>query len=147
MSLTTKVIYGVGLFGGSLIVLEHVARVKQSSKKPSTAINFCAVKCKNGFTQAGNLIAKLSSFYTFVDFKEVIKTVQDLGGSFFNLCKSPLYTLKGYYDSAVTYDNPIIVVVGSCTLVGLLGYLSVINPKLVTDVYNKMIKSVESNHK
>ncbi|QKF93611.1 hypothetical protein QKU48_gp0153 [Fadolivirus algeromassiliense] len=106
-----------------LFMWEHVARTKGSNVKPSVGIAWTADKLKVGFYQIGVGFSKLSSFLTYIKLGDLYQTAQDLFKPTIELFGSPLQSLKGYWDTALTYSYPVTVTLGSATLVGVFAYL------------------------
>lgn len=107
----------------SVFLWEHIARTKESQFKPSVVINWTADTLKNIFYNIGVGFSKLSSFLTYIKLDDLYKTAHDLLKPTFELIGSPLQTIKGYWDTALTYSYPITVTLGSLTLFATLMYL------------------------
>ncbi len=104
----------------SIFIWEHVARTSGSQFKPSVGITFVSETSKSMFYKIGVFLSKISSFLTYIKLGELFQTAHDLLKPTFELLGSPLQTLEGYWETALTYKYPIIVALGSVTLVGLL---------------------------
>jgi hypothetical protein len=63
-------IYTTLTSGITIFVWEHVARKRNSNIKPSVGFNFVAEISKKCFKTFGNLGAKISSFYTYIDLSQ-----------------------------------------------------------------------------
>ena len=114
----------VGLLEISLFVWEHIARKKNSRIKPSVLFNYLATKSSNFFKGAGYYIAKISSFYTYINLSDLMVTGKELTAPIVQLCVSPYKLIKGYWDKACEYKYAFLVVAGSASfmLVSLLLY-------------------------
>jgi hypothetical protein len=112
------------IFLGILLVTsfawEHIARTYGSQVKPSVGINFIAESAKTIFYKIGVFLSRLSSFLTYIKLGDLFQTAQDLFKPTFELLASPLETIKGYWETALTYKYPVTVTIGSITLVGIL---------------------------
>lgn len=105
------------------VVWEHIARKKNSNVKPSVGIDYVYQKSKAGFTKLGEGLAVLSSFYTYVDLKDVGQTVSDLTEPTLKTLVSPYHMVRGYLAQANLYNHPYLVTAGTLTLVPLSYYL------------------------
>lgn len=108
---------GLGLLG--IFVWEHCARVHRSQFRPTVGINYATIQLRYGFETVGTFIAKVSSFLTQLDFRELKKTTSDLIESIFKFSTAFMYILKGYFETAQQY-------VGARGLVYLGSFLIVI---------------------
>jgi hypothetical protein len=104
----------------SAFLFEHIARKNGSNIKPSTVISFLADKSFLFWNKLGYYCAKLSSFYTYIDIKEIYQTLDDLFGPTVKLIISPYQFIKGYVDTALSYKYPILIGIGSITVVSIL---------------------------
>ena len=102
---------GIGAF-----VWEYIARRTNSDVKPSVGISYASNKCGQFFNYLGSIAARISSFYTYIEFEELVKTFQELFVPMWNLVTSPFYMLKGYVHTMKSYKYPFLVIVGSLTL-------------------------------
>lgn len=131
-----------------LIVLEHGARVSHLEWRPSVGLTYLGDQAIVVFTNIGKLLANISSFYTWINLDELWRTIQDLFVPLVRLCSSPLYTIKGYLSVMVQYKYPILIGLGSCTLVGLVlfvvGKWFGINYSQVLEHVFEKLKSLDS---
>lgn len=102
----------------SATVWEHIARKAGSTIKPSVALWNMIEPAQNFFWWFGDKLARLSSFYTYLKnfFGELFVTFGELLTPLVQLCMTPLYFLKGYFDTALTYKYHILVFLGTATL-------------------------------
>src|SRR5947209_10658882 len=96
--LSTLLVITVGL-----VAWEHGARVSHSAWRPSVGLNRMGNEAIVFFTNVGKLLAKISSFYTWINLDELWQTLQDLFGPLIRLFSSPIYTFKGYASVLVEY--------------------------------------------
>lgn len=106
----------------TLLLWEHIAKKKGSSKKPSTFFQFLATYVKNFWYTLGLWFAKLSSFYTYLNLNELYESALDLLSPIFSLIWSPLQFVRGYFNTALKYKYALLVFFGSVTLVGMMTY-------------------------
>ncbi len=106
-----------------LIVWEHVARKHDVLIRPSKGLIYVGDKSQAFFTGVGYLCARISSFYTYIDLSDFGQTLQDLFGPLGRLLISPSYIFRGYLDTMSKYKYPILIVIGSLTLIGGLIFL------------------------
>lgn len=104
-------------------VWEHIARKQNLNVKPSVGLNLIYKKSKSMFTNLGKLFAKISSFYTIIDLKDLGKTLEDVGKPILKTIVSPYHFVRGYVDQANEYSYPFLVTVGTLTLLPLSYYL------------------------
>lgn len=109
------------LFGTFLF--EHIGRKYEVGLRPSIILTTVATLSTDAFTWIGRIIAKISSFYTYIDFDEILETLMSLIQPVIDICKSPFYTIKGYVEELANYKLPFFVVLGSITIILLGLYL------------------------
>lgn len=117
----------IKILGGITFVLfgwEHYARTSKKEMKPSVAFNWLAIKSKAGFNWIGTWLAKLSSFYTYINLTEFLLTAVDFFKPLFSLFWSPWQVIKGYITTATSYANSTVLIwLGSMTLLCVLSYV------------------------
>lgn len=129
MSLSRQLIIGGGGVTLFAFGLEVLARSRNSQKKPSVAISWLATKFGTGFTALGVQLAKVSSFLTVIKFGELGAAAHDLFMPTLQLVGSPLQAIAGYYQSAKTYNNPVVIGIGSALLAGAVGWGTVVGTR------------------
>lgn len=117
----------IKILGGLSVVLfawEHYARTNKKEMKPSVAFTWCAKTSKSIFNWVGTWLAKLSSFYTWINLTEIALTAVDFFKPIWSLLWSPLQVLKGYGTIAATYANKTSLIwLGSITLLTVISYV------------------------
>lgn len=106
-----------------IFIWEYVAKRKQSNIKPSYVLDKVATGVTDFFYAIGRILAKLSSFYTFIDYKELLGAFSDLISPLIKIVTFPYHFCKGYADTALIYNHPYIVGFGSVTLLVLIGWV------------------------
>lgn len=134
------VLIPIGLTAISLFLWEHIARKKQSNIKPSVLFNYLATKSSKFFGGIGYYVAKISSFYTYIDISDLMVTGKELMKPIFNFCISPYKFLKGYWEQARKYKYSLLIVAGSASFIiaSVLLYRYETIPFLLTKL--KMLK-------
>ncbi len=122
MNNNKKIACVVGVCLPFLFTWEYVCRKSGSEVKPSVALSQVATWTYDTFYRVGDLFARISSFYTYIDFEDLIGTVNDLFKPVVDILFSPWAMIKGYLTVArdECYNNPYLVVLGSITLVSLI---------------------------
>ena len=116
-----KCLLGLGI--GSF-VWEHIARKRDSNIKPSVGIAWCSKQSKAFFNCIGSFLAKLSSFYTYINLSDFLQTAHDISKPTMSLLWSPYQLIKGYCTTALTYSSKTYLVgFGSLTLLTILTYV------------------------
>lgn len=106
-----------------LIIWEYIARGNVSNIKPSYALSKVATWSIDFWYATGRLLARISSFYTYINFKDLIETCNDLFKPIFDILISPFQLIKGYINVATIYEHPYIVGFGSVTLIALISWI------------------------
>lgn len=81
---------------GLLFTTEYVCKKKKTQYKPSTAMTYVANKTVDLFRTLGGYIAKLSSFYTYLNLGDIAETFKDLFRPVFLFITSPFQMAYGY---------------------------------------------------
>lgn len=120
-----------------LIAVEHYGRRNMWVWRPSYLFQSMANGSKFIWRRAGETIAKCSSFLTQIEYKEILRTVEELARPLIQLVGSPMNIVTGYFNEART-KNPYLVCVGSIIMSLVLGYgIYKFCPLIVTDkMYN-----------
>lgn len=108
---------------GSFVVLflgEYIGARYESNNRPSILITQFATWCAKQWEWFGSLMADISSFYERLKIELILKSFSDLTESFLKLFASPLNVIKGYIKTAERYKYPLLIVIGSLTLLGLV---------------------------
>ena len=102
----------------SSVIWEHIARKVGSNFKPSVGLWNMIDPAQQFFLWLGGWLARLSSFYTYLKnfFGELFVSVSELLTPLGQLCMTPLYFVKGYFDTAMTYKYHILVFLGTATI-------------------------------
>ena len=129
--MNTKIIIAVAFL--FVFSWEHFAKVNESQVKPSVYITYVASNVKYVFELLGRFVAKISSFLTYIRFEEMLETLKELLKSMIELITSPVYFLKGYYYTIIEYRYPILIWIGSITL--LLLFIRVF---IKHDIFSKL---------
>ncbi len=120
------------IFAGlvSVFLWEHIARLYNIKIRPSPLLSFLSINAQKLFSKIGTLLARLSSFYTYINLEEIKKTLSDLLVPVFDIFTSPVHTLIGYMNTLSKYKYKILIPLGSVTLLGILycAYLRFVNP-------------------
>lgn len=117
--------YGLGAIACAftMFVWEYVCLRKNTVYKPSVIMSFGVRWCRKGFEWIGWCLALVSSFYTLVDFEDLLLTARNLVRPIWQLACSPVWVAIGYVQRAELYKYPYLVSFGSITLIGLVIYL------------------------
>ena len=108
----------------ALLVWEHTGRQYGTAFKPSVMIEFTGSKSRDFFYFMGTLYAQISSYLTWIDLEELKITVIDLVKPLWKLLESPFEALRGYYETACTYElGPWQIYLGSFLLLCVFGYM------------------------
>jgi len=148
--MSKKIIFIVLL---ATFVIEHVGQMNQFTWKPSKFLRFCDDLSIDFFTAFGKLLAQISSFLTLIEFRDLLKTLNDLVVPLVNLFVSPLYIVQGYVEQAWTYANKVgLIYVGTGILLALIclvcyRYSSLIKEKIkpITDKIRSRFNPNRSN--
>lgn len=104
-----------------LFTWEFIAKKKNTSFKPSAALSWAATKLSNFFRWIGEKIAIISSFYTYLNLKEMWRTCKALDTAKLKLVISPRMIVSGYIKKMSSYgDKSAHIIFGSLTLACLL---------------------------
>lgn len=136
---TLPITIGFGSIVVSSIIWEYIAKRKKSNVKPSVGLTHTATFFSNGWRCLGELAAKISSFYTYLDFREIKEALHDLWKPIIELCFSWFQFFNGYFTTANLYNHPYLISFGSLTLLILLGWLG-----HYFDVWTKVLPMISS---
>ena len=100
-----------------IIVLEHLARINNSNKKPSVLIRWIADKSISFWKWLGRKFAWVSSFLEYLKLSELGLTILDILKPTYEFLISPFYSIKEYYNNVMSYKHPWIIICGSIVLV------------------------------
>lgn len=119
----------------SSVVWQHIARKLGSEIKPSIVLWNMVDPAQRLFLWLGTWLAHLSSFYTYLKkfCGELFISISELLIPVGQLCISPLFFVKGYFDTAMTYKYYLLVLMGTSTL--LFAVYSVVSYFLVRYSY------------
>ena len=102
------------------IICEDVEKRYDITYRPSFFLSKISKFLTDTFEYIGEIFAKLSSFYTYINIDSLKKTLEDLIKPIFTSMMSPFYIVKGYALEIDLYEHPYIVFLGSVTLVALV---------------------------
>jgi hypothetical protein len=104
----------------AIIAFEHYGRVhKWQVYTPTWALFRVASHIRHYAECVGTWLAYLSSFYEYLYLYELGQTLLELARALWSCISAPLWILKGYAETAITYPHPYIIILGSCTLITL----------------------------
>jgi hypothetical protein len=117
-------LYLVGGFALSAFIWEHAANINQWQRKPSVYLTTGVEHSRRFFTRVGKVIARVSSFYTYLHLAELGQSFLGLAVPTGRLILSPFWTFVGYVQSLKLYEqaksgNGWVVLFGTSTLLGL----------------------------
>lgn len=127
-------LYGTAIVSLIIFFWEHFARkyefkrcapngsAYQVKLKPTVIIGFLAKKSKTFWSYIGWFIAKISSFYTYIDLGDLTKTAQELSIAIGKFVITPVYSVRQYWNTADTYKYPIMIILGTVTVIFLIFY-------------------------
>jgi hypothetical protein len=101
---------------------EHAGRLNHWAYRPSIGLGHVATFAINRFTDLGRIIARLSSFLTYLHLEEMFETIGAVVTPAWKLIISPFYTITGYFSQIKFYNHPYLVVVGSMSLVAAVAF-------------------------
>ena len=116
----SKVYYSVVGLPIGLLLWEYIAKKQISPYKPSALFDQLALYSVNCWYKIGGFAAYMSSFYTCINFKEVVEAAHDLVKPIFDIATSPYYFVKGYVNVSTLYEHPYLVVLGSVTILAVM---------------------------
>jgi hypothetical protein len=113
----------VGLLVATVFFWEHFGRL-YLFPRPSNGLKWVATTAVDAFTRIGRFLAYLSSFYTYIRLGDMVQTMSDLVIPIVKLVISPFYILYGYGTTLAKYKYPILIVLGSASLIAgsVMGY-------------------------
>jgi hypothetical protein len=111
-----KAVTYTSVVGAGMFLWELIGKERKSNFKPSVGLNYTYEKSKWFFEQIGTYVAKMSSFYAYLNLGKMWEIVQDLGKPAIKLAISPTHVIIGYVKQANTYKYPIVIVLGTSTL-------------------------------
>nr|QYA18864.1 hypothetical protein KOM_12_596 [Clandestinovirus] len=127
----------------AIFTWEHVGRKRQSRFRPSVMITKATAKSAKMFSQIGKMAAQLSSFYAKIDPMVLVRFIQDLYQTAHELLEptihlmtTPVHLLRSYYQTAKTYGYPVLVGLGSVTVLLAGGMAYAYIPQMRTHVSN-----------
>jgi len=102
----------IGLFSW-----EYLAIKLSSNLKPSIGMNLMADNLKKTFKLIGVYFAKLSSFYTYINFDDIKKAFIDIFKPIIEICGSPYKIISGYHSIMNIAYRPYLIGFGSLTII------------------------------
>lgn len=109
--------YYLIIVGLSLFFWEHFARIGDVNFRPTICINYVTDILERFFTSVGQLFSAISSYLYWINFHEFWISIVGLFESLYDFVASPCYIIKGYVNSALEYDWPYKIYVGSALLI------------------------------
>lgn len=100
---------------------EYIAKTRGSDAKPSVILGKIKKGSENFFSHCGSLVARLSSFFTYINYARLAETARELIQPTIGIIVSPFYSLKGYWERMETYTYPKSILLGTITILGSLG--------------------------
>lgn len=131
-----------------ILVWEHIGRIYCSLYRPSLVLKWISSSMIYIFTKLGSMVASISSFYNYFHISDLIATIYDLIHPFFKMIISPCYFFSGYISTAILSRHPLLVYMGSITIVIMI-YFSLFwtYPLLVEKIQYHCIEYIFINHK
>lgn len=115
-------VYYLGISISTLVLMEFVCLQFNFAHSPSTLISKISDKLKELFQYLGKIVAFISSFYARLKLELLWQAISNLFVATFKLFISPFYFLEGYKDIMLQYKYPIMVIVGTATIIGAVSY-------------------------
>lgn len=103
---------------------EHMARLRKWVHKPSVALNMLAQFCEDVWFFCGKCLVLLSSFYNFIyeHLADLWPTLKELFDPCIRIISSVQFFVHGYVETALTYVNRNLIVLGTATLCMVTGW-------------------------
>jgi len=128
-----------------LVVWQHIARSKNSNFKPSVALWKGVDLSKWLFLTIGNGFARVSSILIHIKnmFVDIWDSLVELFEPVFRIIISPIYIVRGYVKTMMTYTYSLLIPIGSVaiigTIIGIINYFysSLTEEGRVYDFYGK----------
>jgi hypothetical protein len=98
-----QLLLGATLSTSAVVIFEHVGRLYKFNHLPSTYLSIIAKVFQEKFQLLGTLVARLSSYLTWIDLKEFMQTIHDIGTPIVNIILAPTYFIYGYVKTAAAY--------------------------------------------
>lgn len=117
-----SLIYYIGIVIGVLVLMEFICLQFNFAHLPSTFISKISDKLKELFEYLGKIVALISSFYARLKLELLWQAISNLFVATAKLLISPFYFLEGYKDIMLQYKYPIMVIVGTATIIGAVSY-------------------------
>lgn len=123
----------IGIFVIICFLCEHLGRKYQLDIRPSFVLNILMINTQIFFENIGRGFARLSSFLTQIDLKEICITVTDIFCPTFYLIISPMYAVYGYLEIAASYlqSQPLVYIGSGIIIIGMI----IISCKLYASKY------------
>lgn len=115
-------VYYLGISISILVLMEFVCLQFNFAHSPSTLISKISDKLKQIFQYLGKIIAIISSFYARLKLELLWQAISNLFVATAKLMISPFYFLEGYKDIMLQYKYPIMVIVGTATIIVAIVY-------------------------
>lgn len=115
-------VYYLGISISTLVLMEFVCLQFNLTHSPSTLISKISDKSKELFEYLGKIVALISSFYARLKLELLWQAISNLFVATAKLLISPFYFLEGYKDIMLQYKYPIMVIVGTATIIGAVSY-------------------------
>lgn len=115
-------VYYLGVSISTLVLMEFVCLQFNFAHSPSTLISKISDKMKGLFEYLGKIVALISSFLARLKLELLWQAISNLFVATAKLLISPFYFLEGYKDIMMQYKYPIMVIVGTATIIGAIVY-------------------------
>jgi len=108
----------ISAFVLTIFFWQHLGRVYDVTLRPSYFLTQVAIFCEFCWTKLGNLIAYLGSYYHYLVFysKELVVSMLELMAAGYRCLASYLYFFSGFWEMAMLYAEPKLIVFGSILL-------------------------------
>jgi len=104
-------------------IWEYIAKTRESNVKPSVVLRKIKSGCENFFSHCGSLVARFSSFFTYIDYHRLSETARELVEPSVGIIVSPFQGFRGYWERMKTYTYPKAILLGTVTILGSIGMI------------------------
>jgi hypothetical protein len=99
---------------------EHIGRINNTNVRPAIMLNYISDKCELFFETLGYVWAKISSFFSLLNFDAIFITLQELCKSIGRVIGSPSNIVVGYLTVLYDYDRWRMVMFGSSIILAII---------------------------
>lgn len=107
----------------TIFVLQHVGRKQGWTYTPGYFIDLVATFAEKAWAKIGRFCAWISSFYTYIDLKDLWLTCDQLVGPVVRFFFSWTKAITAYVSEMKLYDHPYLISLGTSTIVAILAAL------------------------